>query len=179
MTKFRIYAATVLASCALAAGIASLPACQATNGVIANGWTVTAAANVEYSAGLSLELKLATLKQQLPSEAGAITAAQQALGDALITQVVAMESGQSTLAQTKGAAISTVLSVLPNLNMILASAPANINAAQALSDALTFLNDDIVYVAPAILKANAGTATSLDVLTALAAFRFAAGLPSQ
>jgi hypothetical protein len=173
--EFPVHRSRLFSLGAVAALSIGLAACAVSNGKVANGWSADAAANVEYSAALSLEKQLALLEIQMPSAQADIAAAGEALSASVITQVTDMQQGSSPAVQGKDAAIFTVLSLLPNIGAIIASAPGGDAAPAALSLGLGAIANDALYVGPAILKASAGTTSADDVAISKAAMQTAAG----
>jgi hypothetical protein len=173
--EFPVHRSRLFSLAAVAALSIGLCACAVTNGTVSNGWTAEAAANVEYSAATSLEKQLGLLEVQLPGARADIAAAGDALAASVITQVTDMRQGASPAAQGKDAAISTVLSLLPNIGGIIASAPGTDAAPNAIALGIGAIANDALYVGPAVLKANAGTTTADDVAIAKATMQTAAG----
>lgn len=171
--------APVLLAAALFAGVlaACTPTTATTGGTttvtVANGWTAASAGNVEFAAAIPIVLELQKLETEVPADTVTIRAAGQAFLAGLQVQVADMTSGQSALVQAKDAALQAVLSQLPNLSSIISDAQLKSGQLSALADALSLLNNNLVYVSPAVLKAVAGTTTPADEATSLATLQAA------
>lgn len=144
-------------------------------GTVANGWTATAAADVEVNVALGAVTYLKTFEDQVPGAKAAVQAAGHAIATAVTTQANGMVAGSSPLVQTEQAAIIAVIGVAPQLNTLLTTkqtgSGSTITVAGDLAGALI---DEVTYVLPAVFNANAGATTAAQLQADEAALQAAA-----
>lgn len=165
----------ILKFAAMALGLA-LAACSVTNGLVGNGWTGTAAADVEVNVALGAVSYLKGFEAQVPNAAPAVKAAGAALAAGVLAAANAMTSGASPAVQGKQAAINAVLAVAPSLGTLITSKQTGSGGAITVAvDLGTLLLDEVNYVGPSYAAANAGTITATQLSADEAALQSAAG----